>query len=1065
MAMMASEFSLDDLVLAYRKAKVDLYYSNDRRVLDLLEYEQGLETNLESLRKRINGEDDSWVHGTAFLGGYTFIPKSIEMPPVADKSTLNASPAKNWEAVVAGAEKPKAQFRLMSKCSIDFHVMSALWIGHVGAKLDSALSDAARGNRLRRNKKKEYNWLSVGSFAPYLHAYSDWQKSGLKAMTDALEKGKSVVGVTADVTGFFHNLDPTFLCSERVVKASQAQELGARERSLHGLFCRAVIAWSKTVSQDFGGEEGVRSHCGLPVGLPASGLVANLALAEFDQMVERELKPLYYGRYVDDIILVLEGGENFATARDVWEWAAKRSSEALIVSQMSEGLEEQTRDESDTLPTKTGLVVEYVESSLEQSVIRFENGKNKVWLLEGETGKTLVSSIRESIVTRTSEWRGLPVLPDDPKDIGPLFVQAIQKSGDPADSLRKAEGLSVSRASFALKLADVEAYARDLVPSAWESHRDEFYQVMRDHMLVLPHFFDLAQYFPRVLRIAVANGDWEEGVKLLEALAGVFEQVVESCEVQVATLGEGKIGSYGIRQKWVAQAIGLIEEVIVTSCDSELLKTVLRQIQENVDKIGPGSTVQPPNATLYRELLLRDLADQPFRVLILPEELRSGATGSISRFARRDAPPVRFSLISKNMQRPSEEPYSEFPDQLKSLAKTLWAPSAFASGQSGEDDEWSASDLARMPGLWFPTRPLSVGEVFTATHVMNDTAAGGKASEIASWLLVTRGFRAADWAERFVQTNDGHYIGTTITLPRENHSTSKGTVRVALGMVETKRSSLDAAVHCRPDLSRQRHATLSRFLNDVIRRPAKEIDYLLLPELSIPPQWYLRFADKLKRRGISLVAGIEYLHRAPGQVHNQIWASLVHDGLGFRTNAIYRQDKQRPAVAEEVNLLSQQNLKLVAEKTIKSPPRFLHGEFMFALLVCSEMTNIAHRTALRGKIDALFLPQWNQDLHTFEALVESAALDIHAYIAQANNRAYGDSRIRAPRKKDYERDIVRVKGGMHDYFVVGEIDYGKLREFQSQYRAQSGDFKPLPDGFEDDFDAENRYRVPGGKGD
>ncbi len=92
--------------------------------------------------------------------------------------------------------------------------------------------------------------------------------------------------------------------------------------------------------------------------------------------------------------------------------------------------------------------------------------------------------------------------------------------------------------------------------------------------------------------------------------------------------------------------------------------------------------------------------------------------------------------------------------------------------------------------------------------------------------------------------------------------------------------------------------------------------------------------------------------------------------------------------------------------------------------------------------------EWNQDTETFNSLVESAALDMHAYIIQCNDRQHGDSRIRAPYKNTWSRDVLRVKGGIHDYVVTGRIDVNALRAFQSSYRSASGPFKPVPDGFE-----------------
>ena len=76
----------------------------------------------------------------------------------------------------------------------------------------------------------------------------------------------------------------------------------------------------------------------------------------------------------------------------------------------------------------------------------------------------------------------------------------------------------------------------------------------------------------------------------------------------------------------------------------------------------------------------------------------------------------------------------------------------------------------------------------------------------------------------------------------------------------------------------------------------------------------------------------------------------------------------------------------------------------------------------------------------------------HAYIIQCNDRQYGDSRIRAPFTDSWKRDVLRIKGGIADYCVIGEIDVQALRQFQSSYRSPSKPFKPVPDGFEISYD-------------
>ena len=133
-----------------------------------------------------------------------------------------------------------------------------------------------------------------------------------------------------------------------------------------------------------------------------------------------------------------------------------------------------------------------------------------------------------------------------------------------------------------------------------------------------------------------------------------------------------------------------------------------------------------------------------------------------------------------------------------------------------------------------------------------------------------------------------------------------------------------------------------------------------------------------------------------------------------------------------------------------SKPVYEHHGFCFGVLVCSELQNIAHRHKFQGCVDAVMVLAWNQDLETFSALVESAALDVHACIALANNRAYGDSRARVPAKQSFKRDLCRIRGGENDYVVVVKFDPRERRQFQSRAKNWGRDddqFKPVPEGF------------------
>jgi hypothetical protein len=71
--------SLHDLGLAYRKAKVDLYYSSHASIDAIADYEENLHANLSALLAKLQGDDESWVAQPEFTGGWTLAAKSVDM--------------------------------------------------------------------------------------------------------------------------------------------------------------------------------------------------------------------------------------------------------------------------------------------------------------------------------------------------------------------------------------------------------------------------------------------------------------------------------------------------------------------------------------------------------------------------------------------------------------------------------------------------------------------------------------------------------------------------------------------------------------------------------------------------------------------------------------------------------------------------------------------------------------------------------------------------------------------------------------------------------------------------
>ncbi|MBA6113572.1 Reverse transcriptase [Pseudomonas asiatica] len=1004
-----SPFSVQSLGLAYRKAKVDLYYSSHASLEAIAEYEENLHANLSALSKRILADEETWVDDPDFLGGWTLATKSVDMRNLADcrkekgNGIIFSSPIDEWEqacltlATQDEPKKPVAVFRVMAKCSLDFHVLSALWIMKVGHLFDAKLTECASGNRLRRTEDgNSINPVSIGSFRPYLKPFRDWRDKGIRAMRTALDDGKKVVALTADVTSFYHELNPAFMLDPKFIAEVLGLTLSEEQNKLNRLFIRALEGWAKRTPL----------KKGLPVGLPASAVVANVALIELDRIIERQVAPIYYGRYVDDIMLVMENGADFRSSSEVWEWLFARADGKLAW---------------DDSRKQILFSTDYLKAC-GNTQVRFANSKNKVFVLAGDSGRTLVDAIAHQVRQRASEWRAMPRLPQSANNVGTDLVAATQNDGETADNLRKADALTMRRAGFAIKLRDFEAYERDLQPDSWKGHRWAFLRAFTQHVLVLPQFFDLAIYLPRVIQLATACEDFAHLRKILGALEKLCEQVTISCEIDIKACPKENLPTpAAVVAIWKEQLFAGVCESISAAYPPQLTKagkqawdTYMASYRPKVDL---NSLSWPESSKLIQQRHARlfnfDLAHMPFRFTGLPKEMVS----------QRGVPAKK--VVTTCAQADALLP-GGILDGIHLLAKWI--------------------KLKGLPsGLLFATRPFSITELFVLNK---DVYVDAGQKDLREIVYSLRGFRLSEKTPRF----DSHgvlHIPDGIPPPKYG---------IAVSSWKTKMDSWVAAATRCPDPDAERYSRLCRMLDGVIAEPQKS-RYLILPELALPAHWFIRIARKLQGRGISLITGIEYLHVSKSRVRNQVWAALSHDGLGFPSLMIYRQDKQRPALHEEQELQRLAGLEFKPDRVWKSPPIIQHGEFRFALLVCSELTNIGYRAALRGKIDALFLPEWNQDTETFNALVESAALDIHAYVIQCNDRQYGDSRIRAPFKDSWKRDVLRVKGGITDYCVIGEVDVLALRKFQSSYRSPSNPFKPVPDGFELAFE---RKVLPGG---
>lgn len=979
--------TIEDLVLAYRKVKVDLWYSGNPCRIKLTGFEDKLEENLHKILDALNNKDEKYL--LQISNGYWLCPKKIrprEDDSIDKKNTIFSDPNRASSA----SEVESFDLRILENAPIAFHVITTLWINKIGERFDSRVSKNAYGNRLRRHKDQSLNLRALGSFNPYLHHYRAWRDNGLKTIRTTLEQNKKVVALTADFAAFYHNINASFIAN-KTFQSKIGITLTADEQEFTQIVVKMLEHWA--------GE--TPTGRGLPVGCSISAVIANAALILFDDSIEKEIIPLYYGRYVDDIILVIENTNDFSSSTAVWEWIHSR------VPGVASAI---NRDEK-RIAVNLDAYLEVNTTGKICDTLFFEKEKTKVFLLDYPSGLGFLNSLEHQIRERSSEWRALPELPGD-SHVASMLLATCNKSGEDADNLRKADALSARRAMFAMKIRDVESYARSLPPESWREQRQAFLKTIELYFTNINVFFDLFRYFPRILSIATECADYDYVIS-------ISNKIFENCN-----LLSGKkytLSGERINPAYHSKGLGLFNQYLSALFTESILASLTFPVSNSFDvvlkeclcmKWMKGIDLSLAK-TMHCDFSGYDLANKPFRYFYFYKEANwsFGQRGSWATFFYPDMA-KKPSFLSKT-----------------DFVYLLWLTKHCIKKIS----------FPGVPHAWiFPTRPFNMPELYL--YIKN---AFDHSLRISKILCAMRGYAQKDeMAPRCTKAD-----GKNILLIQNRRIASK--INVTLVSWGTDETSLMASICKKNDPDQSRFHRLSHLLNSILKS-RKKIDYVIFPELSIPPRWFLGLANKLRVSGISLIAGVEYLHLEKDAVCNQVWCSLLHDGFGFSQSVVVKHDKNFPAIHEASTLKDVAGIKLVAETTRHSNDIIQHGNFYFGVLICSELTNIDNRAKLRGCVDAIFVPELNPDIEMFGALVEAAAYDIHAYIIQCNDRQFGDTRIRIPAKNHYNRDIVKIKGGEEDFFVVGKLDVDQLRAFQSFGISPTGPdavFKPVPVGF------------------
>lgn len=289
----------------FLKSRVAAFECND--------YEESIQ-NLVEILNAPNFSLDSRFTNLYKKIDYHVIPKSVQKSEQSEAEQRNRGLFLSNVTKSPAYEVPKTNYIIQAP--IELHIIETLWCLIVGPLLDDRLSLSCYSNRIsdsakyftRDAKAHRVNRNSSDIFKRYIDQYSIWRDGAIDCAAQLANSGRSVAILTLDLKSYYYHIDIDFGGIESLLQDAYEDEESINFAvELTAALSRMYAQYSDAISDSLQSThpECEPANC-IPIGFSSSAILANWYLRSLDSDVSTQVRPAYYGRYVDDILIVLE---------------------------------------------------------------------------------------------------------------------------------------------------------------------------------------------------------------------------------------------------------------------------------------------------------------------------------------------------------------------------------------------------------------------------------------------------------------------------------------------------------------------------------------------------------------------------------------------------------------------------------------------------------------------------------------------------------------------------------------------------------------------------------------
>lgn len=1072
---------INQLKSAYRKYKTQIYYDNHSAIQreDLAEFERN---NFLSLQK----ETETFFDNEKIDETFQNLANKIiynETDDLLDEIEVIAFPKNmktNESKIISNyniASNEINQIHYFIKLPVEAQILGVLWILRCGYVLDEMLYKNCYGNRLNKHLlktlKDKKEWYDVNKkhnfspflFEPYYKNYESWRDNALDNIKNLLDNDKHAIMISLDFKNYYYSSTINFDALKNDIErgknlVDESYPFEDEDTEFNKEINDKLTAFVEEVFKRYYKEFHVNNYFEdlpfIPLGFLPSMIIANWNLHYFDKKILEDAHPSYYGRYVDDILIVLDSHERseihkiphfeeFEDANDIVKKYLTLDSAEHPMNNIFKFEEHHHDFEIDSQEIKLDDEIVKLINNVnfkDKSIIKVHDLKNphthdiiyyknlqiqpnkvKLYKFSHKNSTAVIENFKKEIAKNSSEFKLM-------KDSDKLIAEFEEKlfEIDYVESINKLNNInSVKINKFEISklmsgILNSSAFSSETIPEKTVDKLIEAFEA---------NIFEFFTLWEKLFTLLYVN---EQEDKLID--------LIEYIQLKINSLNfNPENNEYGFKYKLFNDTESDCERVKDT-LEKYLFSTIIRVLslksseiykelfeEEDINEYF-DSTFNMIASSMVNNSFMKYPLQNTFKI---QNHIR---LNSLDEKTRRN---IKYDLIKENAGNSNDRIFYGFcyPRYVKLheiILNEIYNTVYFRKSDE-KDFEEKYPDFNQLHSKlnFYGQFSNATTESTLDNYIKTDCA------------LNCNGHEDCPVDENY----------KTLKVGKDNKT------KLKIGLVNTKLdfNDFEKRLVRKPNLKLERFNKIKSQINDAIK---SKVDLLLMPEMYIPFEWINEIINISKNRQIGMIFGIEPII-SNGYAYNYIITSLP-----FSVDETYFEAIVSPRLK---NYYSPEEIKSIKSQYLNEPEDdkkyYLYNwnGIHIVPFYCYELADIESRAKFKSCCDIITVSEFNKDSIYFANIAESLSRDNYCYCIKSNTSEFGGNSIIQPAKSEMKK-IVELKGGANDYLVVQEIDINKLRNnaIKSDTITDKKDrtLKPNPPGLNIDIikermNLENKY--------